>query len=300
MTNKNIYNKYCFRFFSKRITIYFLDRNIISLIKEINSGKDISKQKQEVLNELEKIKNDINSRVTPIFSLIEGQTGHQENKDEINETRIKEIKELENFFGAKKVERYFNSNMLDDFYNFKQSPDHINDVKNKEKFLKEINGLIINKLKKEVMCKKREEILRKAWEFKIDRNDPIIKVALMCLYNNETCRKIIKPKKNEDEFKTYGAVLDLYHFTLFTYLSAYFKYSFKYEFKYYGYCHYRIYFKMKFLTDDRSLKEFFSWFDLENSSTCLNLEGEFIFKCPLSQKGIKNIPDDLKLYFDTK
>lgn len=238
-----------------------------------------------------------------MFSLIEGQTGHQENKDEINETRIKEIKELENFFGAEKVDRYFNSSMLDNFYKFKLDDVHCNDIKNKEEFLKKINKLIICKSKlsdKKVMREKKGEILKEACKLRINRRDPIIKATLMCLYNNETCRKIIKSKKNEDEFKTYGAVLDLYHFTLFTYLSAYFKYICKYEFKYYGYCHYRIYFKMKFLTDDRSLKEFFSWFDLENSSTCLNLEGKFIFKCPLSQKGIKNIPDDLKLYFDTK
>ena len=82
--------------------------------------------------------------------------------------------------------------------------------------------------------------------------------------------------------------MDFQHFTFFTMLVG--QIEGKYSKRYNANIH------CEFLSGDKFLNEFFNWYKVNESSSFLG-NGEFKINAKLSDKGIKNIPIELKYFF---
>lgn len=144
---------------SQIITIYFLDRNIISIIKDRNANKPITdKSKQNILDCLNRI-NCSKSIVTPLFSLLEGQHGRIECVDEISDTVNRELEALEIFFGRKKVDRSLREDLLPLFKEAKASNGYKENIKAKIDFLRDINEYLYQPLSMKARSDARDKII---------------------------------------------------------------------------------------------------------------------------------------------
>ena len=273
------------------IVIYVLDRNIISIIKDKNSNKSITDEnKQKILDDLLNRIKCSKSIVTPILSLLEGQHGRMECADEISDTVNKEQEALGNFFGRKKVDRSLIENK--DFFSLfkiaKTSNEYHENIKAKINFLKDINEYLYQPLSTRARSDARDKVMsiqREKYGKYFDNFNPIVIAALCSIYDNKVCKKILKPKKDINNTNYYNAVMDFQYFNLFVYISGRMegRYNKKYNAKN----------RLVFLSGDKNLNEFFSWYDVCHSESSL-VNGVFKSKMKLSEKGVSNIPDELR------
>ncbi|HHX2531724.1 hypothetical protein ACTHSP_00895 [Neisseria sp. P0001.S005] len=276
--------------FSKTKTVYFLDRNIISIIKDANVGKTIDDQnKKDILSHLYKI-DSINSIITPMFSLFEGQYGRIEYDNEVIDTVDKELNVLKNFFKKAKVDDSFISN-FELFEQAKVSIEYKKNVEDKISFLEDINDYLYQPLSSDRKSNAIEKILHiqgEKYGACFDKLNPVVVASLCCVYGNDICKKILKPKKEVEKTNYYNAVLDFQHFTFFTMLVG--QIEGKYSKQHNANIH------CKFLSGDKFLNEFFNWYKVNESSSFLG-NGEFKINAKLNDKGIRNIPIELKDFF---
>lgn len=272
---------------SQIITIYFLDRNIISIIKDRNANKPITdKSKQNILDCLNRI-NCSKSIVTPLFSLLEGQHGRIECVDEISDTVNRELEALEIFFGRKKVDRSLREDFLPLFKEAKASNGYKENIKAKIDFLRDINEYLYQPLSMKARSDARDKIIsiqRNKYRKYFDNFNPVVIATLCCIYNNDVCRKILKPKKDIDNTNYYNAIMDFQNFEMFVYASG--KMEGTYD-KNYNIRH------LVFLSGDKNLNEFFSWYDVFHSKSSF-VNGILKFKMMLSEAGVSNIPNELR------
>lgn len=278
---------------SQTKTIYFLDRNIISVIKDRNSGKAITDEnKKNILDNLNKI-DCSSSIVTPILSLIEGRHGRLENVGEIPDTVKSELAALEIFFKKAKVDKSFES-IYQLFEDGKCDYEYKGNIQDKIEFLQEVNEYLYQPLPEKCKLYAKKEIVRiqeeKYGKF-FDKFNPVVVASLCCLYGNQVCKKILKPKKDIDKSNYYNAVMDFQHFTMFAMLVGQIEGVYSSRHKAKIHC--------KFLSGDKSLNEFFSWYEIYKSSSSL-ADGEIKVNLVLSTKGIENIPEELKDVWDIK
>lgn len=276
--------------FSKTKTVYFLDRNIISIIKDANVGKIIDDQnKKDILSHLYKI-DSINSIITPMFSLFEGQHGRIEYDNEVFDTVDKELNVLKNFFKKAKVDDLFISNFKL-FEQAKVSIEYKNNVEDKISFLEDINDYLYQPLSSADKPNAIKEILHiqgEKYGACFDKLNPVVVASLCCVYGNDICKKILKPKKELDKTNYYNAVMDFQHFTYFTMLVGQIEGKYSERHKANIHC--------EFLSGDKFLNKFFNWYKVNESSGFLG-NGEFKINAKLSDEGIKNIPIELKNFF---
>lgn len=276
------------------IDIYVLDRNIISIIKDRNANKSITdKNKQNILDCLNRI-NCSKSIVSPIFSLFEGQHGRMECVDEISDTVNKELEALEIFFGRKKVDRSLieSEAFLSLFKTVKNSNEYHKNIKAKINFLNDINKYLYQPLHTRARLDIRDKIIsiqREKYGNYFDNFNPIVIAALCCIYGSNVCRKILKPKEDINKTNYYNAVMDFQHFDLFVYISG--KMEGKYNKKYNAKNH------LVFLSGDKNLNNFFSWYDVYHSKS-LFIDGVLKSKMMLSKTGALNIPNELNSFFN--
>ncbi len=277
--------------FSKTKTVYFLDRNVISIIKDENIGKAIDDpNKKDILSHLYKI-DSIDSIITPMFSLFEGQHGRMEYVNEVSDTIVKELKVLKNFFKKAEVDNSFISNARL-FEQAKVSVEYRKNIEDKISFLEEINDYLYQPLSSGEKPNAIEKILcvqKEKYGDCFDKLNPVVVASLYCVYGNNICKKILKPKKEVDKTSYYNAVMDFQHFTFFTMLVG--RIEGKYSKRHNANIH------CEFLSGDKFLNEFFSWYKVNESSSFLG-NGEFKINAKLSEKGIKNIPIELKGFLD--
>lgn len=273
--------------FSKTKTVYFLDRNIISIIKDANVWKTIDDQnKKDILSHLYKI-DSINSIITPMFSLFEGQHGRIEYDNEVFDTVDKELNVLKNFFKKAKVDDSFISN-FELFEQAKVSIEYKKNVEDKISFLEDINDYLYQPLSSEAKSNAIEKILciqEEKYRDCFDRIDPVVVASLCCVYGNNICKKILKPKKEVEKTSYYNAVMDFQHFTFFTMLVG--RIESEYGKRHNPNIH------CEFLSGDKFLNEFFSWYKVNESSSFLGNE-KFKINVKFSKKGIENIPIELR------
>lgn len=175
-----------------------------------------------------------------------------------------------------------------EFIEAKNSHDYASCIEHKIKFLKEVNDFLYQPLPKDDWHKAKEEILKiheDRYNQYFSQCSPIVLSALYCLYGNDTCRKILKPKKCVCKTNYYNAVMDFQHFSFFALLASHFhdKYNKKYCAK----------LDCEFLSGDKSLTEFFSWFDVRQFGSSLSTD-ELRIDLRLSRKGIKSMPCELR------
>ena len=268
-------------------TLYFLDRNIISIIKDINSRKEIKDDdKKKFSQELRNL--DCKSNIfTPIFSLFEGEHGRMESSDEISKTVEKEVEALIYFFRKADIDKSFiEENLKQSFYEAKNSPDYKANFKDKENFLKEVNHYLYQPQKDRIDAGNRIiEIQKNNYAKYFNKSHPVVIAALCCLYENNVCNKILKPKKDIENTNYYNSAMDFHHFTTFVHIRSAIegKHSKRYNAKIH----------CEFLSRDKSLNEFFSWFDLNKSNSKMK-NGALIANMVLNKKGLETIPREVK------
>lgn len=274
---------------SKTKIVYFLDRNVISIIKDINEGKAIDDQnKRDILDSLNKIDCE-SSIITPMFSLFEGQHGRMECVDEIPNTVVKELDVLKIFFKKARVDDSFQIYAKQLFEAAKTSEEYQKSIQDKISFLEEINEYLYQPLPskdRKKVCENIENIYKNKYFF--DKFNPVVVAALFCLCGNDICKKILKPKKDVNKTNYYNAVMDFQHFTMFAMLVGQIEGEYSQSHQAKIHC--------EFLSGDKYLEEFFSWFKINQSSSSLDVD-KFSISVALTEKGISNIPDELKTYF---
>ncbi len=204
-------------------TIYFLDRNIISIIKEADSQKEINDEyKKDILRRLKSL--DCKSNIfTAFFSLFEGQHGRIECLSEVSETAEKEVKVLESFFQLATIDRLFVEELRKLYCEAKDSNEYKVNIENKINFLKDVNQYLYQPLKDKDKYDARDKIIeiqKNKYSKYLDKFNPVVLSALYCLYGNDICKKILKPKKDVNKTNYYNAVMDFQHFTFFAALSG--------------------------------------------------------------------------------
>lgn len=276
---------------SKTKIVYFLDRNVISIIKDINEGRTIDDQnKLDILDSLNNIDFE-NSIITPMFSLFEGQHGRIECVNEIPSTVAKEVDALKKFFKKARIDDSFQMVVKKLFEIAKSNAEYQKSIQDKISFLKEVNQYLYQPLSLEEKTKAIEgikSIHRDKYFIYFDKFNPVVVAALFCLCGNDICKKILKPKKDVNKTNYYNAVMDFQHFTMFAMLVGQIegKYSQPHQAKIH----------CEFLSGDKYLEEFFSWFKINQSSSSFDVD-KFSISVALTEKGISNIPDELKNYF---
>lgn len=271
---------------SKR-RIFFLDRNFISVIKDVNAEKVISADKKDILSKLKEIDRRENI-ITPILSLFEGEHGRLDSESEIEHIVSKETYHVKNFFIYASVDKSIRRELLPLFKEGKLSSEFQTDISNKIKFLQEVNRYIYQPVSSEERASFRDEIVDLLAAFNIDKCHPISVAVLCALYEDEVCKKILKPKKDINKTNYYNAVMDFQHFSHYSMFSGQMKgvYSRKQG----------AVIDCIFLTHDKSLTEFFTWFNFNKVNSRIN--DDFIsMNISLSDKGISKIPDELKEIF---
>ncbi len=186
--------------------IIVLDRNVISLIKEYNSGKNLTDElKVQMLADLKVLDLKGNS-ITPLFSIFEGQKGRPESVDEKEETVNKEAVQVAKFFKNAKADSEF-------LIQTARETSHIfidSSIEYHEKydqFLSEAQLLIVNKLPKHRKESVSDTIIDIAEKYEVPLFHPVVICCLSALYGFDYARKIIKPKN--DNYCPYNARNDL-------------------------------------------------------------------------------------------
>lgn len=265
--------------------VYFLDRNIISIIKDSNlNRKQKDRNKFYILKKLREIDKK-GSFITPILSIMEGECGKIEDKSKQIEYVIDtELSELKKFFHNAECDEAFKLSFMKELLVVgKLGEDYKNNIKNKEKFLKDVRCLILNLPKKEKIKERINQILDVASNHNLSRDNPMVIACILSICGDIQCKKIIKPNKE----KYYNAAMDFTHFLRFSFLKSKFTYTCRRGKNENVHC--------KLITGDIALNNFMKYFDFDT------VNGDFLphdfgyrVTISLSEYGKKKIPDFVK------
>lgn len=257
--------------------IYFIDRNVLSLIKESNLRKPQSdKNKLNLLKKL-RIIDRKQSIITPMLSVMEGKYRRLQTTElEIKEVLDEELLALEKFFQKAVIDR--NLNKLQDSLIFGLLSNDYQEKINKEiDFLNIINVFIYQPANSKDKKIFRDKILEIANQHELQKTSPVVFSSLLCLYGNDICREILKSKKNILENHYYNAIMDFKYFSTFLMLASQIRPKYHSE----------------FITGDKNLSKFFEYFDFINVQSGLYPDGFWInFK--LDESKFKKLPIELR------
>jgi hypothetical protein len=191
--------------------MYFLDRNAISIIKE-SLGKNIvdreKKNKLQYLKSLDKRGN----AVASIYSILEGQSGIKELKEEMENTLDIEIKAMSKFYNRAKTDSSILEETRNDFINIFSTYKR---VEQEDAYKEIIRKLWNDKHYNPVSKKDRKMYLTEFIQFskglKISVGHPIVVCCLALLCGNSVARKILKIKKNLTSEEIERAIYNSYN-----------------------------------------------------------------------------------------
>jgi len=173
---------------------YLLDRNIISIIKESVAGvKQTRKDKLTALANLRKIDKK-SSVVSPMLSIIEGQSGRKESSPEVKNTLLKETEAISLFFKNAKVDSKFLTDNSEQVC-FALSQDIEEKWNDYDSFLKESNNFIFQPVSSKNKIAYEANIISLAKKHSINCGHLVVMICLSCLYGCDTAKKVLKPKK---------------------------------------------------------------------------------------------------------
>ncbi|WP_109859344.1 hypothetical protein [Aggregatibacter segnis] len=203
--------------------VIILDRNVINLIKEVNSGKEIiDPNKQNMLLQLQKL--DVpENKISPIFSIIEGQKGRVETLEEKERVAQIETAALKTFFKKAQIDIYPINNMKYLYSSIYTLGSFLNTKIAMEIFLKKASSLLQNIISAKKRESISEELFKLAKECKISSHEGgslALLIALLCLYEDKNALKVVKFKKVK-KIKLYNALNDIFHLINFIKIKAY-------------------------------------------------------------------------------
>ncbi|QIA77384.1 hypothetical protein [Rodentibacter caecimuris] len=205
------------------MSVIILDRNVINLIKEVNSGKIITdSNKLDMLQQLQNLDLPQN-RISPIFSIIEGQKGRIENFQEKRDTAKIETTELEVFFKNATVDKYPMDNIGSLYASLDVDRSYLDTKIAIGKFLKRASNLLRAPVSETNREKIANDLIVLARECKISSHEGgkfALLLGFLCLYRDNNALKIIKFKKAK-KMNLYNALSDIFHFINFIKIKAY-------------------------------------------------------------------------------
>jgi hypothetical protein len=173
-------------------TLVLLDRNVVSVIKDANAGKEQKGPKQQrILERLREIDKP-QYAVSPILSLIEGERGREDSADEKATGLAKETRALADFFDFASTDSRV---LADTAAAFVSVFTGMRETKTDQRaqLLARGGPLVAQKI---AAAKRRdvEEMLRDiAVDLQLDHGDAMLMLLVACLYGNEHARNVIKP-----------------------------------------------------------------------------------------------------------
>ena len=203
--------------------VIILDRNVISLIKDVNSGNVISdSNKLNMLSQLREL--DIpENKISPIFSIIEGQKGRVETLEEKESVAQLETTALKIFFKKAKIDYYPINNIKYLYSSIYTLSSFLNTKIAMERFLKKASSLLQNIISAKKRESISEELFKLAKECEISSHEGgslALLIALLCLYEDKNALEVVKFRKVK-KLKLYNALNDIFHLINFIKIKAY-------------------------------------------------------------------------------
>ena len=203
--------------------VIILDRNVISLIKDVNSGNVISdSNKLNMLSQLREL--DIpENKISPIFSIIEGQKGRVETLEEKESVAQLETTALKIFFKKAKIDYYPINNIKYLHSSICNFGSYLNTKIAMGKFLKKASPLLQNIISPKNRDHIAEKPFKLAKECKISSHEGgflALLISLLCLFENGNALKLVKFKKLK-KLKLYNVLNDILHLINFIKIKAY-------------------------------------------------------------------------------
>ncbi|HBN51188.1 MAG TPA: hypothetical protein DD465_18890 [Thalassospira sp.] len=198
------------------MTIYFLDRNVVSLVKSVSefgncSGlikKDNKKASKRNLNMIKKLRRQdkIKNIHTCVLSIVEGELGRPQNDVDMKKVAEKEIQSMGSFFKKSKTDvgalpfiqcnsGFFPKGLLE------ESADCVCS------FLEFVSSEIYQPVSKKKLGDVRDKILIKAFNLNVDLKHPAVLLSIGALYGSKYASGVIKP--SESNFNKYNAYNDI-------------------------------------------------------------------------------------------
>lgn len=175
-------------------TLFLLDRNAVSLIKNALAGtKTVGVKKQNDLFTLRALDVPQHS-ISPLLSIIEGERGDADSVAEKAECLAKETDAIAGFFVQACTDAVFlralNNSVARIFAGVQESQwDERTD------FLVKAAPLIAQKVATRKRGSVEHELIRLAEDTGLASGDAIVVLFLACLYGNDAARKLIKPSQ---------------------------------------------------------------------------------------------------------
>ncbi|MEL4440342.1 hypothetical protein [Shewanella algae] len=200
--------------------LILLDRNAVATIKENLNGKSVDINRLKTLRNLDNKKN----HISPILSIIEGQIGKRETKEEMMLTLKKEADAISEFYRrATKDSEYLletADSMCDVFSNHNEHKwdNYVN-------FLTQANPILFQNVAKHKKQESIESLLSLAKANNIYAGHPTVIICLSILFGSNEARSVLKPKKDVENFKSYNAVSDIILISRICHIKAIFSQS---------------------------------------------------------------------------
>lgn len=234
--------------------IVFLDRNVISTIKDHLLGNEVETKRLSKLRELDTP----NTVISAVFSIMEGQSGKLESIDKMLVTLKEGYKAIGGFFKKAHSDKKYLYKNIDVFLDAFCGEQEESWTKY-EMLLKYVKKELYQPMKKANRKFHKEKILSLAKENNIPNGHPVLMCCLALLYGSEDARKIIKPKKicshETEHIDVYNSLSDLMILSRISNARAAFKRSLGVNSA-----------VLKYLTFDKGLAGFLSKIDLINST----------------------------------
>ncbi|MFT4905956.1 MAG: hypothetical protein ACI978_000013 [Oleispira sp.] len=188
--------------------IIFLDRNVISTIKDHLLGNNVDVKRLARLRDIDKS----NIVISAIFSIREGQSAKLESSEEMLKTLQGDYEAIERFFKNARFDKEFldgrNNEFIDAFCGEKEEL-----WSGYEILIKYVRKELYQPVKKIDREAYKEKILSLAREHGIPNGHPVLMCCLALLYGSSDAQKIIKPKKtyspDREEIDIYNSLSDL-------------------------------------------------------------------------------------------
>jgi len=191
--------------------LILLDRNAVDAIKRCNEVNFVDGRRRQQLKKLDKSRNII----SPILSIIEGQSGQKEDEKAIKATLSKEASAIGAFFQRANTDSNYllspeNSHQFSEVFgnNIEHSWD------NYIAYVRDVGPLLYQPVSAQKKLAVEDKLFTLARIHKVPLSHPIFTVSLALLYGHKGSRKVLKPKAKyksiaEERRAAYNAVSDL-------------------------------------------------------------------------------------------
>lgn len=193
------------------LRLILLDRNAVDTVKRCVSGGNVDISRRRQLEGLDKARN----FVSPILSIIEGQSGKRETEEAIRATLKKEAEAVGAFFKRAHTDSdyFLSGHRAGDFADaFGNNIEH--SWERYISFVIEIHPLLYQPISSRSKCTVEDQLFGLARKHGVQVSHPVFWVSLAVLYGHDGARKTLKPKAvydsvEQEERAAYNVVSDL-------------------------------------------------------------------------------------------